>query len=195
MLNPFKKDRLNYTVLYHTDMARESGRSGANGIDLETFNWSAYDLVVIDESHNFRGNPVEKVKHDGNTKMNRAKWLMEKVIKSGAKTKVLMLSATPVNNSLRDLRNQIAFITEGKEDALLDSCTCRIKNIGLTLKNAQTQFTTWVETLFGKMARTFLKGMRVSSWNELKERILLGVDEINASPVVHRWKKFDMLDN
>lgn len=142
-LNPFKKDRFNYTVLYHTDMARESGRSGANAIDLENFNWGAYDLVVIDESHHFRGNPVEKVKNDGNMKMNRAKWLMEKVIKSGAKTKVLMLSATPVNNSLRDLRNQIAFITEGKEDALFEYC--KIKDIGLTLKNAQTNFTTWAD--------------------------------------------------
>ncbi|OIP41713.1 ATP-dependent helicase [Candidatus Desantisbacteria bacterium CG2_30_40_21] len=141
VLNPFKKDRFNYTVLYHTDMGRESGRSGANAIDLENFNWGAYDLVVIDESHHFRGNPVEKVKNDGNIKMNRARWLMEKVIKSGAKTKVLMLSATPVNNSLRDLRNQIAFITEGEDDALFDCC--KIKDIGLTLKNAQTHFTTW----------------------------------------------------
>jgi len=142
-LNPFKKDRYNYTVLYHTDMARVSGRSDANGIDLENFNWGAYDLVVIDESHNFRGNPVEKVRIDGSLKMNRAKWLMEKVIKSGVKTKVLMLSATPVNNSLRDLRNQIAFITEGKEDALLECC--KIKDIGLTLKNAQTHFTNWAD--------------------------------------------------
>jgi len=71
VLNPFKKDRFNYTVLYHTDMGRESGRSGANAIDLENFNWGAYDLVVIDESHHFRGNPVEKVKNDGNIKMNR----------------------------------------------------------------------------------------------------------------------------
>jgi len=142
-LNPFKKDRFNYTVLYHTDMARESGRSGANGIDLENFNWGAYDLVVIDESHNFRGNPLEKVKQDGGIKMNRAKWLMEKVIKSGVKTKVLMLSATPVNNTLRDLRNQISFITEGKEDALF--AFCKIKDIALTLKNAQTHFTNWAD--------------------------------------------------
>lgn len=140
-LNPFKKDRFSYSVLYHTDMARETGISGANSIDLANFNWGAYDLVVIDESHNFRGNPMEKMKDDGQKKMNRAKWLMEKVIKSGVKTKVLMLSATPVNNTLRDLRNQIAFITEGKEDALLE--TCKIKSIGTTLENAQKNFTTW----------------------------------------------------
>ncbi|MFH2108541.1 MAG: helicase-related protein [Chrysiogenia bacterium] len=142
-LNPLKNDRYNYSVLYHTDMSRESGRSGANGIDLENFNWGAYDLVVIDESHNFRGNPMERVKDDGRLKMNRAKWLMEKVIKSGVKTKVLMLSATPVNNSLRDLRNQISFITEGKEDALFESC--KIKSIGITLENAQNNFTRWAD--------------------------------------------------
>ena len=143
LLNPFKKDRFNYTVLYHTDMARVTGRSDANGIDLENLNWGAYDLVVIDESHNFRGNPLEKVKEDGGTKMNRAKWLMEKVVKSGVKTKVLMLSATPVNNTLRDLRNQIAFITEGKEDALFEKC--KIKSIGTTLENAQSNFTRWAD--------------------------------------------------
>ena len=140
-LNPFKKDRFNYTVLFHTDMGRETGRSEANGIDLQNFNWGAYDLVVIDESHNFRGNPMDNVKDDGSIKMNRAKWLMEKVIKSGVKTKVLMLSATPVNNTLRDLRNQISLITEGKEGALFESC--KIKDIGQTLKNAQTQFSIW----------------------------------------------------
>lgn len=142
-LNPFKKDRFNYTVLYHTDMGRESGRSDANGIDLENFNWGAYDLVVIDESHNFRGNPMEKVTDDGRRKMNRAKWLMEKVMKAGVKTHVLMLSATPVNNSLKDLRNQIALITEGKDDALFESC--KIKSIGGTLENAQRNFTRWAD--------------------------------------------------
>jgi len=153
-LNPLKKDRYNYTVLYHTDMGRESGKSNANGIDLENFNWGAYDLVVIDESHNFRGNPMDNVKDDGRIKMNRAKWLIEKVIKSGVKTKVLMLSATPVNNTLRDLRNQIAFITEGKEDALFEAC--KIKDIGLTLKNAQAQFTSWADP---KNRRRNMKGL------------------------------------
>ncbi len=143
LLNPFKKDRFNYTLLYHTDMGRKTGLSGANAIDLENFNWGAYDLVVIDESHNFKGNPTEKVDDDGNKRLNRAKWLMEKIIKSGVKTRVLMLSATPVNNSLRDLRNQIALITEGKEDALWE--LCKIKDISTTLKNAQTQFTAWAD--------------------------------------------------
>jgi len=143
LLNPFKKDRFNYTVIYHTDMCRTSGKSDANGINLENFNWGAYDLVVIDESHNFRGNPLDKMKDDGSIRMNRAKWLMEKVIKDGVKTKVLMLSATPVNNTLRDLRNQIAYITEGKEDALFE--TCNIKSIDATLENAQKNFTRWAD--------------------------------------------------
>lgn len=142
-LNPFIKDRFNYSVLYHTDMGRISGNSDANGIELGNFNWGAYDLVVIDESHNFRGNPLEKLKDDGTTKMNRAKWLMEKVMKSGVKTRVLMLSATPVNNTLKDLRNQIALITEGKDDALL--LIAGIKNIASTLEIAQRQFTNWAD--------------------------------------------------
>jgi len=142
-LNPFKKDRFSYSVLYHTDMGRESGISGANSIDLANFNWGAYDLVVIDESHNFRGNPTETVKEDGTIRLNRAKWLMDKVVKEGVKTKVLMLSATPVNNTLRDLRNQIALITEGKDNALFDCC--QIKDISFTLKNAQTHFTNWAD--------------------------------------------------
>lgn len=142
-LNPFLKDRFNYTVLYHTDMGRITGRSDANGIELDNFNWGAYDLVVIDESHNFRGNPTEKTKDDGSRKKNRAKWLMDEIIKAGVKTRVLMLSATPVNNTLRDLRNQIALITEGKDDALLSSCG--IKDIASTLKTAQTHFTNWAD--------------------------------------------------
>jgi hypothetical protein len=142
-LNPFIEDKFNYTVLYHTDLGRESGRSEANGIDLENFNWGAYDLIVIDESHNFRGNPMDKVKDDGRIKMNRPKWLMEKIIKQGVKTKVLLLSATPVNNNLRDLRNQISLITEGKNDAMYE--TTGIKDIALSLKNAQTQFTIWAD--------------------------------------------------
>lgn len=142
-LNPFQKDRFNYSVMYHTDMCRTTGCSDANGIDLQNFNWGAYDLVVIDESHNFRGNPIEKINDDGSVKWNRAKWLMEKIIKSGSKTRVLMLSATPVNNTLKDLRNQVFLITEGKDDALKE--TSGIKDISATLKNAQTLFTNWAD--------------------------------------------------
>lgn len=142
-LNPFTKDKFNYAVLYHTDLGRKTGKSEANGIDLENFNWGAYDLIVIDESHNFRGNPMDKVKDDGSVRMNRPKWLMEKIIKLGVQTKVLLLSATPVNNNLRDLRNQIQLITEGKNDALFEST--QIKDIAASLKNAQTNFSNWAD--------------------------------------------------
>ncbi|MBO4438868.1 MAG: DEAD/DEAH box helicase family protein [Spirochaetaceae bacterium] len=142
-LNILEKDRFQYTVLYHTDMGRENGKSGADGIDFKTFNWAAYDLVVIDESHNFKGNPMEKETTTGEKHMNRAKWLMEKIIKSGSKTKVLMLSATPVNNTLKDLRNQINLITEGNQSALYD--TSGISDIAQTLETAQKQFSTWAD--------------------------------------------------
>lgn len=134
-------DRFGYDILCHTDLGREYGYSG--DINLETVKWGNYGLVVIDESHNFRGNPMDKVKDSGEVKMNRAKWLMGKIIKSGVKTKVLLLSATPVNNNLRDLRNQILLITEGKNDALFE--TTGIKDIALSLKNAQTNFTNWAD--------------------------------------------------
>lgn len=143
-LNPFAKDKFNYTLLFHTDLGREKGRATADGIDLNNFNWGAYDLIVIDESHNFRGNPMDKVKDDGSVRMNRPKWLMEKIIKMGVQTKVLLLSATPVNNNLRDLRNQIQLITEGKNDALFEST--QIKDIAASLKNAQTNFSNWADS-------------------------------------------------
>ncbi|MBS1810595.1 MAG: DEAD/DEAH box helicase family protein [Acidobacteria bacterium] len=142
-LSPFQKDKFNYSVLYHTDMGRKVGKSDADRIDFEEFKWGAFDLVVIDESHNFRGNPMERTTPDGDVKWNRAKWLMEKVIKEGLKTKVLLLSATPVNNDLRDLRNQILLMTEGKSEALLEKAN--IKNISSTLETAQKRFTMWAD--------------------------------------------------
>ena len=141
-LNILQADRFHYHVLYHTDMGRVTGISGADGQRFESFNWSAYDLVVIDESHNFKGNPMEKGKN-GEKRLNRAKWLMEKVIKEGGKTKVLLLSATPVNNSLKDLRNQINFITEGNQAALRENTG--ITDIAKTLENAQKQFSIWAD--------------------------------------------------
>ena len=142
-LNILEKDRFQYNVLYHTDMGRVEGKSGADGHDFATFNWGAYDLVVIDESHNFKGNPMEKENAAGEKRMNRAKWLMEKVIKAGGKTKVLMLSATPVNNTLKDLRNQINLITECNQSALFESTG--ITDISKTLETAQKQFTYWAD--------------------------------------------------
>ncbi|MBV6505162.1 MAG: RNA polymerase-associated protein RapA [Syntrophorhabdaceae bacterium] len=140
-LNPFADERFRYDVLSHTDLSRRNGRSG--DIDLTTNNWDNYDLIVIDESHNFRNSGRGHANEDGTFTKSRYARLMEDIIKKGVKTKVLLLSATPVNNNLRDLRNQIYLITAGSDEALRDSA--QINNIGQTLKNAQTQFTNWAD--------------------------------------------------
>ena len=131
--NLFAADRFNYDVLNHTDLTRLQGKSGE--INLATLNWGNYDLVVIDESHNFRNNPSRK---EGLTRYSR---LMREIIQEGVKTKVLMLSATPVNNRMNDLKNQVAFITEGVDDALH---TDGIASIDHTLRRAQMRFNQWV---------------------------------------------------
>ncbi|MCD6274155.1 MAG: NgoFVII family restriction endonuclease [Deltaproteobacteria bacterium] len=143
LLNPLVDDRLGYTVLCHTDLSRESGRSISN-IDLGTINWGNYDLVVIDESHNFRNNTRGKRDEDGNIiRKSRYEKLMDDIINSGVNTKVLLLSATPVNNNLKDLRNQLYFISGGKDDAFYENTG--VKNIARTMKNAQTVFTHWAD--------------------------------------------------
>lgn len=143
VLNPFKKDKFNYSVIYHTDLGRKNGISSANGINLNNFNWGTYDLIVIDESHNFKGNPLERTNDNDEIIWNRPKFLMEKILKEGVDTKILLLTATPVNNELKDLRNQIALITKGNPNALSESS--QIVDISQTLKNAQTQFTNWAD--------------------------------------------------
>ncbi len=132
--NSLAADRLNYDVLNHTDLSRDGGHSG--DIDLSHVNWGNYDLVVIDESHNFRNKATHKDKE------SRYDRLMRRIIKEGVKTRVLMLSATPVNNRLADLRNQIAFITEGDDTALLDH---GIASINSTTRLAQKQFNRWLD--------------------------------------------------
>lgn len=131
--NILAADRFNYDVLNHTDLSRDGGTSG--DIDLSHVNWGNYDLVVIDESHNFRN----KATHKG--KESRYDRLMRRIIKEGVKTRVLMLSATPVNNRLADLRNQIAFVTEGDDTALLEH---GIASIEATTRKAQAQFNRWL---------------------------------------------------
>ncbi len=141
-LNPFIKDRFRYDVLNHTDLSRESGKSG--DIDLAVINWGNYDLIVIDESHNFRNNAKGKRDEDGNIiRKSRYERLMDEIIKSGLNTKVLLLSATPVNNNLKDLRNQIYIITAEDDSALFEKTN--IKNIAQTLKNAQNNFSRWAD--------------------------------------------------
>lgn len=128
-------DRLNYDVLNHTDLSRDGGMSG--DIDLAHVNWGNYDLVVIDESHNFRN---KKTRRQGSE--SRYDRLMRQIIKQGVKTRVLMLSATPVNNRLADLRNQIAFATEGDDTALMRH---GIDSVEATTRLAQRQFNRWLE--------------------------------------------------
>ncbi len=126
-------DRFNYDVLNHTDLSRDSGMSG--DIDLANVNWGNYDLVVIDESHNFRNKATHK---DRETRYDR---LMRRIIRDGVKTRVLMLSATPVNNRLADLKNQLAFVTEGNDTALFNH---GIPSIEATVRKAQLQFNRWL---------------------------------------------------
>ncbi|MGS0755344.1 DEAD/DEAH box helicase family protein [Roseateles sp. GG27B] len=133
--NILAADRFNYDVLNHTDLSRDGGLSG--DVDLSHVNWGNYDLVVIDESHNFRNK--KSPRQGTETRYDR---LMRKIIKEGVKTRVLMLSATPVNNRLADLRNQIAFVTEGDDTALLEH---GIASIEQTTRKAQVQFNRWLE--------------------------------------------------
>ena len=131
--NILEKDRLNYDVLNHTDLSRYTGYSGE--INLEKIYWENYDLIVIDESHNFRNNNNKK--DDKETRYSR---LLNEIIRKGVKTKVLMLSATPVNNKMNDLKNQIAFATEGNDSAL---SSFGLKSIEQTLRKAQMAFNKW----------------------------------------------------
>ena len=132
--NSLAADRLHYDVLNHTDLSRDAGMSG--DIDLTHINWGNYDLVVIDESHNFRNKSPHK------TRETRYDRLMQRIIKSGVKTRVLMLSATPVNNRLADLKNQIAFVTEGADTAFTGQ---GIPSIEATTRLAQAQFNRWLD--------------------------------------------------
>ena len=141
--NPFKEDKFGYSLLSHTDLSRYSG--DAAGINLEDFNWSNFDLVVIDESHNFR-NDTKPVRDDAGNVIRHSRYtrLLDEVIKGGAQTKVLMLSATPVNTSLIDLRNQIYLMTEKREEAFRESLG--ISNIRTLLGQAQKTFKEWEQS-------------------------------------------------
>jgi hypothetical protein len=136
--NPLAEDRLNYKVLYHTDIGRTRGTS--NGTDLSRLRWDTYDLVVIDESHNFRNGG--KLENDGEHKDNRYVTLLKQVIRKGVKTKVLMLSATPVNTRFNDLKNQLQLAYEG-DSASLDSKLKTSRSIDEIFRNAQKAFNTW----------------------------------------------------
>ena len=162
--NSLAKDRLNYDVLYHTDLSRESGYS--NDLDLERVNWGNYDLVVIDESHNFRnGGKVSTDENGENPRENRYLRLMNKVIRAGVKTKVLMLSATPVNNRFNDLKNQLQLAYEGKADAFNELLPTE-RGIDDVFRQAQAAYNLWsnfspeertTERLLGMLSFDFFK--------------------------------------
>jgi superfamily II DNA or RNA helicase len=134
--NPLIKDRFNFDVLCHTDLLRERGES--LGIPLNRVNWSNYDLVVIDESHNFRNDDAFKDRE------TRYQWLMNRIIKQGVRTKVLMLSATPVNNRFNDLKNQLALAYEGEPDTLSSKLKSN-RNIDQIFRRAQAAFNVWAK--------------------------------------------------
>ena len=141
--NPLEKDRLRYDVLFHTDLSRDKGKS--NGIDLALLNWGNYDLIVIDESHNFRnGGKITTDEEDENPRENRYLRLMNKVIKAGVRTKVLMLSATPVNNRFNDLKNQLQLAYEGEQDLINDKLNMD-RPIEDIFKAAQAQYNAWAK--------------------------------------------------
>lgn len=165
-LNPFLRDRFSYTVLSHTDLSRETGK--VDGIDLATLNWGNFDLIVIDESHNFRNNTKGKRDEDGNIiRKSRYERLMEDIIQSGVKTKVLLLSATPVNNDLKDLRNQIYFVTEGRDAAFSQSFG--IHSIKDTLTTAQKTFMEWAKRAGEKDARDLMERLSAGFFTLLDE--------------------------
>ena len=132
--NPLVGDRFSYDVLFHTDLSREKGDS--NGLKLDKINWGNYDLVVIDESHNFRNNSARQ---EWETRYQK---LMRKVIKEGVKTKVLMLSATPVNNRFLDLRNQLALAYEGDSERFSSNLGLK-KSVEAIFNESQRVFNTW----------------------------------------------------
>ena len=138
--NPIASDRLRYDVLYHTDLSRTHGIS--NGLNLAKLNWSNYDLIVIDESHNFRNGGQSYLSTDGEQKDNRYSVLLNKVIRKGVKTKVLMLSATPVNNQFLDLKNQLALAYEGNAGEINKKLGDG-KNIDHIFREAQKAFNRW----------------------------------------------------
>lgn len=143
--NPIAADRLNYDVLFHTDLSRNGGMS--NGLDLDRLNWGNYDLIVIDESHNFRNG----IGTHSNKQENRYQRLMEKVIRAGVKTKVLMLSATPVNNRFTDLQNQLAIAYEGIPEQFNKTLNTK-KGVNEIFRQAQKAFGAWAKSADGNMS-------------------------------------------
>lgn len=164
--NPIASDRLNYDVLFHTDLSRAHGFS--NGLDLERLNWGNYDLVVIDESHNFRNGAGTHAK----TQENRYVKLMDKVMRAGVKTKVLMLSATPVNNRFVDLKNQLAIAYEGDSENINKKLSTS-KTIDEIFKQAQKEFNSWSKLDVAKRTTEALLQMLDFDFFELLDSVTI----------------------
>lgn len=164
--NPIASDRLNYDVLFHTDLSCAHGFS--NGLDLERLNWGNYDLVVIDESHNFRNGAGTHAK----TQENRYVKLMDKVIRAGVKTKVLMLSATPVNNRFVDLKNQLAIAYEGDSENINKKLSTS-KTIDEIFKQAQKAFNSWSKLDVAKRTTEALLQMLDFDFFELLDSVTI----------------------
>ena len=164
--NPIADDRLRYDVLFHTDLSRDGGNS--NGIDLSRINWGNYDLCVIDESHNFRNG----IGTHSNTKENRYQRLMERVVRAGVRTKVLMLSATPVNNRFTDLRNQLALAYEGEPEQFEDKLKIK-RSIEEIFRNAQRAFNEWSKKPAEKRTTQALLGMLDFDFFELLDSVTI----------------------
>jgi SNF2 family DNA or RNA helicase len=165
-LNLFIGDRFSFTVLSHTDLSRESGKSG--DVNLATINWGNFDLVVIDESHNFRNNTKGRRDEDGNViSKSRYERLMTEILQQGVKTKVLLLSATPVNTGLSDLRNQLYFLTEGRDDAFRENIG--ITSLKETLAAAQRTFNDWAKASGERKTADLLERLSSSFFKLLDE--------------------------
>lgn len=184
--NPIASDRLRYDVLFHTDLSRTTGYS--NGIPLDRINWGNYDLVVIDESHNFRNGGQEF--EDG--RVNRYNRLLNQVIRQGVKTKVLMLSATPVNNRFADLRNQLALAYEGEEKQLESKLNIKA-SIDTIFRRAQASFNVWSELDIRQRTTETLLSMLDFDFFELLDSVTIarsrkhieryyGLDEVGKFP-------------
>lgn len=206
-LNPFVRDRFGYTVLSHTDLSRAGGNSG--DVNLSNFNWGAFDLVVIDESHNFRNNTRGKRDENGEIiTRSRYERLMDDIIKAGAKTRVLLLSATPVNNDLKDLRNQMYLLTGDADHAYANSMG--VASLKDTLAAAQRTFSDWakpegpraVAALMEKLPSAFFKLMDEITIARSRRHIVRhyahSLDEIGAfpirKPVISEYPEIDTLD-
>lgn len=184
--NPIAKDRLRYDVFFHSDLSRSTGKT--NGQDLAYINWGNYDLVVIDESHNFRNGGKVYVSADGETpRDNRYLQLMNRIIRSGVKTKVLMLSATPVNNRFNDLKNQIQLAYEG-DSSRIDNLLNTTSKIDDIFRQAQQAYNEWTNLPVEQRTTESLLGMLSFDFFEVLDSVTI------ARSRKHIEKYYDMTD-